>query len=541
MRMTRPRPLLTAALAGMLAFGALAGCSAVAATDTTTATATESTEADTSTGTTTTAVALDVTEALADNKDYAETAALADETWTASDEVAITLEGATASASGDAVTVDGSTVTITAPGTYRISGALTDGQVVVSSAVGGVVRLVLDGADITSSTTSAIAVMEADKVSVVLEDGTQNSLEDASAYEYADGEDEPNAALYSAADLVISGGGSLDVTGSSNDGIASKDELVIAGGTITVTAVDDGVRGKDYLVVTGGTLDVTAQGDGLKSDNEDGTDDDGDTVGYLAILGGDVTVSSADDGIHAESDLVVGDGTLTVTESVEGLEGAHILVAGGTVDVTASDDGLNAAGATSTATDDTATDATTAENAAATVPEPPAGGRGGGGMGGEAAGDFSLAITGGTLTVDAGGDGLDSNGTFTITGGDITVFGPTNAGNGALDSQGTFTVDGGTVIAVGSAGMAQSPDASSAQAWVAATFDTLPAGTLLQVTGADGTVVAEVTLAKDTQSVVLSGAAVQDGATYTFVADGSEVATATAGEAVAGGMGGMRP
>ncbi|MCF4123237.1 carbohydrate-binding domain-containing protein [Antribacter sp. KLBMP9083] len=538
MRITRPRPLLSAALAGTLVFGALAGCSAVAATETTTTTTTESTETDTSTGTTTTAVALDVTEALADNKDYTETAALADETWDASDEVAITLEGDTASASGDGVTVDGSTVTITAPGTYRISGTLTDGQIVVSSAVEGVVRLVLDGADITSSTTSAIAVMEADKVSVVLADGTQNSLEDASTYEYADGEDEPNAALFSAADLVISGGGSLDVTGSSNDGIASEDELVIAGGTITVTAVDDGVRGKDYLVVTGGTLDVTAQGDGLKSDNEDGTDDDGDTVGYIAFLGGDVTVSSGDDGVHAESDLVIGDGTLTVTEAVEGLEGAHILVAGGTVDVTASDDGLNAAGATSTTTDDT-----TAENAAATAPEPPAGGPGGGGggTGGEAAGDFSLAITGGTLTVDAGGDGLDSNGTFTITGGDITVFGPTSDGNGALDSQGTFTVDGGTVIAVGSAGMAQSPGASSAQGWVAATFDTLSAGTVLQVTDADGTVVAEVTLTKDTRSVVLSGAEVQDGATYTVVADGSEVATATAGEAVAGGMGGMRP
>ncbi|GAB3175059.1 carbohydrate-binding domain-containing protein [Myceligenerans halotolerans] len=544
MQIKRPKAIFAAALAAYLTVATLAGCSLSSAAETTTS------ESST-TGSSATDVALTTDDALAENKDYTDTAALADETWDEADEVAVTLDGDTAEASGDGVDVDGSTVTITAPGTYRLSGTLTDGQVVVSSEADGLVRLVLDGVDITSSTTSAIAIMEADGVSVVLADGSENSLADASEYEYEDGEDEPNATLFSKEDLVISGDGALTVTGNSNDGIGSKDGLVVAGGNITVDAVDDGVRGKDYLVVTGGTLDVTADDDGLKADNEDGTDDDGDTVGYAAFLGGDVTISAGDDGVHAESDLVVADGTLTVTESYEGLEGTHILVAGGTTDITASDDGLNAAGATSTeetaATEETSTSqvATTQDGAAQAGERPegaPEGGRGGGmggGAGGESAGDFSLTITGGTLTVDADGDGLDSNGTTTITGGDITVFGPTMNGNGALDSQGAFTVSGGNLVAVGSSGMAQTPDADSSQAWVAATFDTVAAGSEVQVIGDGGSVLADVTLAKDTQSIVLSAAGLVDGRTYKIVADGTEIATATAGEAVAGGIGGM--
>ena len=529
MTIRRPNRFLTATLSGALVIGALAGCSTAAATPT-----------DATSPITISDVATSVDDALADNEDYTALAALADETWDTASETSIALDGDGATVSGDGATADGATVTISAPGTYRISGTLDDGQVVVSSEADGLVRLVLDGADITSSTGSAIAVTQADDVSVVLADGSSNSLTDASTY--ADtSEDAPNAALFSADSMVISGTGALDVTGRSNDGIASKDGLVIASGDITVTAVDDGVRGKDFLVVTGGTLDVDATGDGLKADNEDGTNDDGQTVGYAALLGGTITVTSGDDGVHAESDLLVDGATVTVSESVEGLEAAHILVAGGTVDVTSSDDGFNAAGGTSTAA--TSEDATEDAADAAAAPdtaaegEPPASGtmpeggppQGGGGMPGEAAGDFSLVITGGTVTVDAGGDGLDSNGTLTVSGGDVTVLGPTDGGNGTLDSAGAITVDGGTLLAVGSSGMLQTPGDGS-EGWVAATFDTLGAGTDLVVVDASGSTVAEVTLTKDAQALVLASSAVTSGEEYTIQADGSEIATVTAGE-----------
>ena len=195
------------------------------------------------------------------------------------DATAITLSGSGADSDSDAVTVESSTVTIAADGTYVLSGELT-GQVVVDSAGDGVVRLVLDDASITSQTTAAIDVVDAQSVVVVLADGSTNALADAATY--ADtSEDAPTGTLYSTADLTIGGTGSLAVTGNGNNGIVGKDGLVITGGTIDVTAVDDGILGKDYLVLTDGTVTVDAVGDAFRSDN---TEDAGS--GFVLVQGG---------------------------------------------------------------------------------------------------------------------------------------------------------------------------------------------------------------------------------------------------------------
>ena len=179
--------------------------------------------------------------------------------YDAASAITVTLADAGTTASGAGVSVDGASVTITDPGTYVLTGTLSNGTVVVDSAAEGKVRLVLDDASVTNSAGAAINVVA---------DGTGY---DTSA------EDAPNAALFSMADLTLGGTGSLTVTGNTNDGLASKDGLVILGGTITVTAVDDAIRGKDYVIVEDGVLDLTSEQDGLKSDN--------DTAGSLGGLG----------------------------------------------------------------------------------------------------------------------------------------------------------------------------------------------------------------------------------------------------------------
>jgi hypothetical protein len=252
-----------------------------------------------------------------------------DLSWDPASEVAVTLaDGASTVAAGSAsgaVKVDGGTVTISAAGTYRLSGSLSDGQVVIAAGEEDVVRIILDGAEVSSSAGSPFVVQSANEAVVYLEEGSTNSLEDAATY--ADqGTDSPNAALYSMADLTIAGTGALTVSGRYNDGIVSKDGLVLAAGNVSVVAADDGIRGKDYTVLLDGAYTVTAGGDGVKADNDA---DEG--RGWLLVSGGSLAVKAGDDGVKAVTRLTVTGGTLTVEESEEGLESAHIAVTGGTV------------------------------------------------------------------------------------------------------------------------------------------------------------------------------------------------------------------
>ncbi len=252
--------LSVAALAAAIG---LAGCSVAATTPTGVSSVSGATTGSSSTATTGTAQAVSL-DTLAEDTHYDAD----DLTWDAASEVAVTLaDGASAVAGGttsDAVTVDGDTVTITAAGTYRLSGSLSDGQVVVAAGEEDTVRIILAGADITSSTGSPFVVQSADEAIVFLEDGTNNALSDATSYT-DQGTDAPNAALYSMADLTIAGTGALTVDGNYNDGIASKDGLVLAAGNVTIKAADDGIVGKDYAVLLDGAYQVTAGDDGFKT------------------------------------------------------------------------------------------------------------------------------------------------------------------------------------------------------------------------------------------------------------------------------------
>jgi hypothetical protein len=473
----------------------LAGCSASGTT------ASSGTAAGTQTGTSSTSSAQMVTAASISEDTHYDADDL---TWDASKEVAVTLKdgASTVANSAAGVKVDGGTVTITAAGTYRLSGSLTDGKVVIAAGEEDVVRVILDGVTLASSTGSPFVVQSANEAILFLDEGSTNSIKDAA--KYADqGTDAPNAALYSMADLTLAGTGSLEVTGQYNDGIVSKDGLVLAAGNVTVKAADDGILGKDYAVLLDGAYQVTAGGDGFKSDNDT---DDG--RGWLLVNGGKLSVSAGDDGVKAQNQLAIANGTVTVTESSEGLEAQHIAVSGGTVSVTATDDGVNASGGASTAT------------------------QSGGGMGGgESVGDYSADVSGGSLTINSEGDGLDSNGNASISGGTVVVNGPESNGNGALDVNGELAVSGGTVAAAGSAGMVVTPGTTSTQSGVQVTFaSTVPAGTTVQLADADGKLAATFVTTKATGSLVFSAAAIEAGKQYTVYTGGTAKVESGLGE-----------
>ena len=177
----------------------------------------------------------------------------------------IALSGAGATIEGEGAFAEGSTVTISAAGTYVVSGELADGALVVNATDQDKVQVVLAGASIRNADGAALEVRQADKVFVTLAEGSQNTLADGAEYALTEGEDEPNAALFSKGDLTINGTGALTVEGNYRHGVNSKDDLVVTGGAITVTAVEDGLRGKDCVKIADGSFTVTAGGDGVKS------------------------------------------------------------------------------------------------------------------------------------------------------------------------------------------------------------------------------------------------------------------------------------
>lgn len=331
----------------------------------------------------------------------------------------LTDEGSTADGSG--VEINGSEITITREGTYIFSGSLSDGRIVVDAAEEAKVQLVLDGVSIATTQSCALYVRSADKVFLTQADGSTNSLT-ASGEDHEEDEHNLDGAVWSHEDFTINGSGSLEVTSACGHGIAAKDDLSLASGTISVNSKVDALQAKGVLAVNDGAYKIVA----------------------------------GDDGMHSDTDLIILGGTIDVAECYEGLEGATVTVQGGNIQIVASDDGVNASG---TSQDDSEESEASTEDIAQGEMQQPAGNipsrdQGGGGMD-QADESAYVLIAGGTLKVSAESDGIDSNGSLTITGGETYVSGPTNDGNGALDYAGTAAISGGIVVAAGPTGMAQ--------------------------------------------------------------------------------------
>ena len=475
-----------------------------------------------------------------------------DLTWDSSGEKTIDLANPTAT---DGVSVENGTITITSGGTYRLSGEYS-GQVKIEAAKTDTVRLVLDNAKITNSTGAAINVVSAAEAIIYTAAGTTNTVADEANYT-ATGDDDPDAAIYSTANLTLTGEGSLSVEGAYEEGIHTTGGLVIASGTLEVNAANTGIKGKDYVDITGGIVNVTAAQDGIKSTN---TDDE--SLGFTRLSAGSVTVSAGDDGLKAPHTLEISGGTLNIEKSNEGIEAQYINILDGDVTVNSTDDGINASlkdSSSDTSSDTTSGTATTgqqtqqnqngqAQQAPAgggaapggsqgstgqnqNMPQPPTDGAMPGGGGGTfEVVDAAINISGGTVTVNAEGDGIDSNGTATFSGGTVTVNGSAAGGNNALDSNGDLLLNGGIVTAGSTADMFEAPSSASTSGYLKITDSSaLTQGSTIQVTDSSGTVVANYKITKSgVQLVVVSNKNIVKGQSYTVsVTSGSVDAAST--------------
>jgi hypothetical protein len=465
-------------------------------------------------------------------------------------------DGASTTASGS-VQIEGDTITITQAGTYRVSGTLSDGQIVVDTDKDSKVQLLLEGVSVTKTGSAALYLKQADKLFVTTAAGSENTFASVGDYVQAD-DNNVDGAIFAKDDLTLNGEGSLTVTSETGHGIVGKDDVKITSGTYTVTAAKKGIVGKDSLRIAGGEVTVTSGTNALQAENDDEAD-----KGYLYISGGtftltagkhgmvssgvlvvrggsfaitceqdavhsnselelsdgSLTIAAGDDGIHADAGLRITGGTVEITKCYEGIEGAQISVEGGSIRLTASDDGMNATGSGSTSS--------------------MFGGMFGGGFGGSA--DASLAIAGGEIYINASGDGVDSNGTLLVSGGALYISGPTSSADAAIDYETGGTVTGGIVVAAGAAGMAENFGSASTQGailWQLAS--TQQAGTAFTLTDESGTVLCSYTPEKEYQCVVVSAPGMAVGGSYTLTAgDTSETITLDSITYSNSGMGGQ--
>lgn len=476
--------------------------------------------------------------------------------------------------------LDNKTLEITKPGTYTLTGSITNGSITVNTT--GSVKLILDNVSIKNDDGPAIIILEAENTVIELKEGTINSLEDSKTYSNT----EYDGCIFSKDDLIFQGTGTLNIKSNNLDAIVSNDDLKIINGTYNIASNDDGIRGKDSVYIKNGTFNIESTSDGIKATNNtdqekgyiniengifninsgqdgiqaetkliiyngtyniktsDGSSANNSAIQHgfyggntyddtsskalkssdnLVIKNGTFTIDSKDDSIHSNNYIGIEKGTITISSGDDGIHAdEEIIIDGGTIKINQSYEGIEASNVTINGGDISVKANDDGLNISGGNDNSAVGGRPGQNPFATSSGG-TLKITGGTLYVDASGDGLDANGNIVVTGGTISVDGPTNSGNGALDYDTTFEINGGTFIAVGSSGMAQGVSSSSSQYSL-----------MFNISNYDGKITLEdsnekeilsYSPSKEYSSIVLSNNKIKKDETYTLKIDGEEVAS----------------
>ena len=239
-----------------------------------------------------------------------------------------------------------------------------------------------------------------------------------------------------------------------------------------------------FIVIDGARVKINSSDDAIHTNS-----------GNVLIKSGTLDLTTLDDGIHADELVKIDGGEITVNGSYEGIEGAYVEIGGGTIYITASDDGINAA------SDDESV-------------------------------NEHIIISGGTITVDASGDGLDSNGTIYVSGGTLIVYGPTTGADTGLDADGGILIDGGNVFVASSKEMLEIPASNSKSNVLVYGVNTVPAGSEIILTNADGGEMVRITLKKQAQAIILSTPELATNGTYSLYADENLLASFSVTETI---------
>lgn len=295
--------------------------------------------------------------------------------------------------------------------------------------------------------------------------------------------------------------GKLTITLADNSQNSLIDSNSYTDFTDTEDSEPDGtIFSKSDLVINGnGTLNISSTDDSIHSN------------GTIIINNGNINLSSGDDGIYADTSIVISNGNINISKSYEGIESEYIEINNGDISIVSSDDGINI----SSKNDNSSMGGKMLENASNSVKNS----------------NRKLVINDGTIKVNAEGDGLDSNGSIYINGGDIIVAGPNSGGNGALDYDDECVVTGGNLIVYGSIGMWQNPSDNSKQ--YSLTFQTSGnSGDEIVLEDSNGNEICSFKAEKNYQCITFSNENIQKGNTYSLFINGNSVTSLTSNNIV---------
>lgn len=337
--------------------------------------------------------------------------------YTESESILVQLNGTSATASSDSVKIEGTTVTLTEDTTHILSGTLDQGMIIVDAPETAKLQLVFNGVEITSATSAALYIREADKVFITLADGTVNTLSNGGSFTAID-DSNIDGALFSKQDLTLNGSGSLTVNSPAGHGIVCKDDLVFTSGTYTVNAASHGLDANDSVRIANASVTVDAGKDGIHAENSDDA-----SLGFVYLSSGTVQIEAEGDGISGGAylqfeggavDVVAGGGSENGTKESSDNWGGFM---GG---------GPGGHGGAMTRTS-TASTTATADDSSTSM------------KGLKATGD--MLFSAGSFTIDSADDAVHSNASVTVNGGTFEIA----TGDDGFHADDTLTVTACTV------------------------------------------------------------------------------------------------
>ena len=343
--------------------------------------------------------------------------------------------------------------------TYSLSGTSTDGAFVMVGAYKATVEL--NGLTLTNQSGAPLNLQDGKRIEVSVKKDTENTLADASGGDW-------KGCLVCKGHLELKGKGLLNVYGNTAHGIYAKEYVEMKNCTVNVlSAVNDGINCNQYFLMESGALSISGvSDDGVQVSYKNDTDREEEDTGALTIKGGTLNISvtgTCTKGLKADGDMTFSDGTITITSTGGGAwdeddskakassciaSDSNIVIDGGTLSLTSTGNGGKGINADGTLT------VNGGEITVSTTGGMYTYGNSWGNSGNQSSNkkcspkgvkvDGNVDINGGTINVSTtgdGGEGIESKAVLTINGGTITI----NAYDDAINSGSHMYINDGTV------------------------------------------------------------------------------------------------